>query len=153
MLTERRKFFYAICQVLVMHEVQLHEFSVSMFPDELCFIDDECVEMDALIFHLSRKNTVKKLTIDFGYDTYMLPFSIFSFHHLTDLSLVGCFFHQPTFSGFGSLTSLSLDSVYISKQILLRLLSNCPMLKTLTLVTDNSFIGSDSPVESPTIIN
>nr|GEW13905.1 hypothetical protein [Tanacetum cinerariifolium] len=96
--SERRKFFYAIYQVLLMHEGPLHEFSVSMFPDELGFIDDECVQMDAIIFHLSRKNSVKKLTIDFGYDTYLLPFSIFSFRHLTDLSLADCcFLHQPTF--------------------------------------------------------
>ncbi|GJZ40957.1 F-box/FBD/LRR-repeat protein-like protein [Tanacetum coccineum] len=79
-LTERRKFFYAICQVLLMHEGPLHEFSVSMFPDELCFIDDECVEMDAIIFHLSRKNNVKKLTIE---DMILFCYPSLSSHYVT----------------------------------------------------------------------
>ncbi|KAJ0531250.1 putative leucine-rich repeat domain superfamily [Helianthus annuus] len=42
--------------------------------------------------------------------------------------------HQPIFSGFGSLRSLSLYYVKISTKALLHLLSNCPSLKRFTLL-------------------
>ena len=52
-----------------MHEGPLHEFKITMVSDDLCLIDDKCAEIDAIAFHLSRRNSVKKLTIDFGYGT------------------------------------------------------------------------------------
>lgn len=131
----RKKFFSAISQVVLMHEGPIHEFNLFMLPDDAGVENHTCVEIDRIIFHLSRKHTVKKLTIDFQYGIYKLPYSLFSFSHLSDLCLVGCSFsHKPTFNGFRRLTSLSLDGVYISKKTLLHLLSSCPLLKNVTLV-------------------
>lgn len=135
-LKKRHNFLNAICKVLLMHESPLHEFTLSMLPDERYFIGDKCPELDNIIYHLSKKNTVKKLKFDFEFGAYRLPLSLFSFHHLTDLCLKGCeFVHQPTFNGFRSLTSLSFKFIYISKKSLLCFLSTCPLLKTLTLVS------------------
>ncbi|KAM0060419.1 putative leucine-rich repeat domain superfamily, F-box-like domain superfamily [Helianthus debilis subsp. tardiflorus] len=95
-------------------------------------------DLHQLILHLSRNHTVKKLTLtglyELEYIWYKLPVSVFSLHHLTDLSL-GEFDldHPPTFEGFGSLGSLYLNDVKISTKSLLHLLSNCPSLKCFGL--------------------
>ncbi|XP_071696488.1 F-box/FBD/LRR-repeat protein At1g13570-like isoform X1 [Rutidosis leptorrhynchoides] len=139
-LTKRCRCFYAIFQVLLMHEGPIHEFTLSIDTD------DSCVEIDQIIFHLSRKNTVKKLTLEFLWD-YRLPKSLFSLHQLTDLYLIRCdVYYEPTFNGFSSLTSLWLEAVMTSKETLMHLLSNCPLLDTLYIwettinVTDDSSI-------------
>ncbi|GKD85732.1 F-box/FBD/LRR-repeat protein-like protein, partial [Tanacetum coccineum] len=141
-LMKRRKILNAICNVLSMHEGPLHEFSLSMLPDKRYHIAEKCPELDNIIYQLSRKNTVKKLELDFKFGAYRLPLSLFSFHHLTDLCLEGYKFdHQPTFNGFPSLTSLSFKFMYISKISLLRFLSTSPLLKTLTLEANYSHIA------------
>ncbi|MFS8029609.1 putative leucine-rich repeat domain superfamily [Helianthus anomalus] len=96
-----------------------------------------CFEIDQILPHLSRNHTVKKLRFDFYDDNaYRLPLSLFSLHHLTDLDLENCNINQkPIFNGFGSLTSLSLISIKISRKALLHLLSNCPSLKCLFMVS------------------
>nr|XP_043606508.1 F-box/FBD/LRR-repeat protein At1g13570-like [Erigeron canadensis]XP_043606516.1 F-box/FBD/LRR-repeat protein At1g13570-like [Erigeron canadensis]XP_043606524.1 F-box/FBD/LRR-repeat protein At1g13570-like [Erigeron canadensis]XP_043606532.1 F-box/FBD/LRR-repeat protein At1g13570-like [Erigeron canadensis] len=126
-MTKRCKLFYAIYQILLMHEGPLHEVFLSIDTDQ------SCVEIDHIIFHLSRRNTVKKLTLDFIWG-YQLPISLFSLRQLTELCLIRCdLYHQPTFDGFGSLTSLFLKEIMTSTETLLHLLSNCPLLKTLEL--------------------
>nr|GEX98227.1 hypothetical protein [Tanacetum cinerariifolium] len=113
-----------------------------MCPCDQSFIDDELVEIDSIMFHLSRKNTVKKLAINNEWGWYQPPFSLFSFHQLADLRLSGCAFsHLPKFNEFGSLTSLSLGAVHMSIKELLHLLSNCPSLKTMTLVNEMFFVS------------
>ncbi|XP_071698865.1 F-box/FBD/LRR-repeat protein At1g13570-like [Rutidosis leptorrhynchoides] len=141
-MTKRCKFFYAIYQILLMHEGPIHEVTLTIDADE------SCIEIDQIIFHLSRKNTVKKLTLDFMWG-YKLPNSLFSLRQLTDLSLLHCdFYHQPTFNGFSSLTSLSLQEVLTSKETLIHLLSNCPLLETFD-IRDTSVEDTDDS----TIIN
>ncbi|KAI7742919.1 hypothetical protein M8C21_008724, partial [Ambrosia artemisiifolia] len=133
-LTTRCKLFYAIYQVLLMHQGPIHEFTLSMIAD------DSCVEIDHILLHLSKKNTIKILKLDFG-GRYMLPLSLFSLHHLTDLSLSNCDLdHQPSSHVFGSLTSLHLQELQTSKKALLRLLSSCPLLERLTLMSDGGTI-------------
>ncbi|XP_071696490.1 F-box/FBD/LRR-repeat protein At1g13570-like isoform X2 [Rutidosis leptorrhynchoides] len=139
-LTKRCRCFYAIFQVLLMHEGPIHEFTLSIDTD------DSCVEIDQIIFHLSRKNTVKKLTLEFLWD-YRLPKSLFSLHQLTDLYLIRCdVYYEPTFNGFSSLTSLWLEAVMTSKETLMHLLSNCPLLDTL------SFAQGGVPRKLPTAL-
>ncbi|GKA63801.1 F-box/FBD/LRR-repeat protein-like protein, partial [Tanacetum coccineum] len=151
-LMKRHKFLNAICKVLLMHEGPLNEFTLSILPDETYFIGDKCPELDNIIYHLSRKNTVKKLEVDFEFGAYRLPLSLFSLHHLTHLCLQGCeFVHQPTFNGFRSLTSLSFKYIYISKKSLLHLLLNCPLLKTLTLEVSHTYISHS--IDTLTIID
>lgn len=136
-MTKRGRLFSAIHQVLSMHEGPIHEFTLSMETD------DSCVEIDQIIFRLSRKTTVKKLKLDFV-GSYKLSLSLFSLFQLTDLYLTGCDLdHQPTFSGFGSLKSLFLQEVITSKKMLLHLLSVCPLLKTLD-IKSSSIQDSDN---------
>ncbi|KAJ0428596.1 putative FBD domain, F-box-like domain superfamily protein [Helianthus annuus] len=130
--SSRCKLFYAIHQVLLLHQGPIHEFTLSA--------DDDFFEIDQIILHLSRNHTLKKLTLSF-WETgvYKLPSSVFSLHHLTDLHLEWCDIdHKQIFNGsLGSLTSLSLLEVGISNETLLRLLSKCPSLKRLCLFIMN----------------
>uniref|UniRef100_A0A251TNC4 Putative F-box domain, Leucine-rich repeat domain, L domain-like protein n=1 Tax=Helianthus annuus TaxID=4232 RepID=A0A251TNC4_HELAN len=129
-MDERCKLFNAIHQVLLMRQGPIHEFTFDPY------ISCNCFELDQIILHLSRNHTVKKLrlALDSEY-SYKLPLCAFSMHQLTDLDLSHVDIdHQPIFSGFGSLRSLCLYSVKISKKALLHLLSNCPSLKRFSLL-------------------
>ncbi|MFS7981135.1 putative F-box domain, FBD domain, leucine-rich repeat domain superfamily [Helianthus anomalus] len=130
-----RKLFNAIPRVLLMHQGPIHEFSIDSITNSDCF------ELDPIIFHLSRNHAVKKLKLAFNHHmfSYKLPLCAFSMHQLTDLDLRYVDIdHQPIFSGFGSLRSLRLFYVKISKNALLHLLSNCPSLKRFSML---GFIG------------
>ncbi|KAI3688363.1 hypothetical protein L1987_82075 [Smallanthus sonchifolius] len=137
-IAKRRKLFYAIYQVLLMHQGPILEFTLSMK------VDGSCVEIDNIILHLSKKNTVKILKLDFlydGYEGYTLPISLFSLHQLTDMHLNDCsLFHERSFNEFGCLTTLHLESVYTYEKTLMRLLSSCPLLKRLTLDSDGATV-------------
>ncbi|GJW44556.1 F-box/FBD/LRR-repeat protein-like protein, partial [Tanacetum coccineum] len=100
---KRRKLFYAINQVLSMHEGPIHEFTLSM--------------------------------------------------ELTDLCLEGCYVSPPpTINGFGSLTRLSLQNIYIYDEPLRHLLSNCRFLKSVALGIDAYHVHK-SGNEDSNIIN
>ncbi|XP_071703215.1 F-box/FBD/LRR-repeat protein At1g13570-like [Rutidosis leptorrhynchoides] len=144
-LTGKYKFFYAIHQVLLMHHGSIIEFSLSMKSNY------KCVELDQIITYLSRKNTVKKLTLELnGYNsTYELPLSFFSFHQLTDLYLQHCNLehHQPIVDGFGMLTSLFLNNVDITGEQILHIVSKSPLLKSFSLVqSDYRYAFSRAPM-------
>ena len=136
-LDERKlKIVPAIRQALVLHQGPIFEFSLSMKADS------RYVELDQIILDLTRnKNTLKKLTLRLTFiDTYpcsyKLPLSIFSFQQLTKLYFSHIAFEfNPTFSAFGSLTSLYVHHSNVSREVLLHLLSNCPLLKRLKLVS------------------
>lgn len=128
-MATRCKFFYAIYQVLLMHQAPIHDFTLSMAADA------SCVEIDHILFNLARRNTLNILKLDLNGE-YKLPLSLFSLHHLTDLHLNGCCLSRDlSFNGFGSLTSLYLERLIINENMLLRLLSGCPSLKRLILVS------------------
>lgn len=135
-MSTRCKFFYAIYQVLLLHEGPILQFSLYMKADETC------VEIDHIILHLSRNCSVKKLFLSFSYSSKCkLPSAIFSLHQITNLHLHMCHLdHQPTFSGFGNLTSLFMRCVETSKKTLLHLLSNSPLLKDVALLLDEESI-------------
>uniref|UniRef100_A0A251VP74 Putative F-box domain, FBD domain, Leucine-rich repeat domain, L domain-like protein n=1 Tax=Helianthus annuus TaxID=4232 RepID=A0A251VP74_HELAN len=96
-------------------------------------------ELDQIVYHLSTKYTVKKLTL-YGWDNDReVPISIFSFHHLRDLDISNAnLYHPPIFNGFGSLESLCLRNVAAPTKTLLHLLLNCPSLKNLILLVSES---------------
>ena len=128
-MTKMFRIFYAIYQVLLKHMGPIHEFSLKIRADKTC------VEIDHIIFHLVRNNSVKKLSLDTSWD-YKLPLSFFSLHKLTELYLKKCdILHQPPFTGFGSLISLYMKYILISEDTLLHLLSKSPLLKNVTLVS------------------
>ncbi|MFS7999899.1 putative F-box domain, leucine-rich repeat domain superfamily, F-box-like domain superfamily [Helianthus anomalus] len=135
---------YDVYRVLLLRQGPIHEFTLVM--------DDywqryNYFEFYQIILHLSRKHTVKKLTLD-GHDDseyiwYKLPESVFTLHHLTDLCLSTFEIDHPSiFKGFGSLRRLDLSDVKISTKTLLHLLSNCPSLKNLSLVSTHMNIRS-----------
>nr|XP_043639682.1 F-box/FBD/LRR-repeat protein At1g13570-like [Erigeron canadensis] len=128
-LTKMFKFFHAIYQVMLLHQGPIYEFTLTMDMDNTCF------EIDHIIVYLSRSNTLKKCHLSFGPPIkYRLPLSFFSLHKLTDLYIKWCCLdHQPTFCGFGRLTSLYMMNVDISTKSLLHLVSSCPLLNKLGL--------------------
>lgn len=130
-LIKTRKLLNAINQVMSLRLGPILEFTLEMDADD----NDTCFEVDRILTHLSRNNILDKLSIDLTHGC-RLPLDIFSLHMLTDLYLRNCDInHQPVFGGFGSLTSFCLHDVNIFTKTLLHLLSNCPSLKTFTLVT------------------
>ncbi|MFS8031590.1 putative F-box domain, FBD domain, F-box-like domain superfamily protein [Helianthus anomalus] len=142
----RCELFYAIHQVLLLRQGPIHEFTLLMNADRTCF------ELDQILLHLSGNHTIKKLTLKLYHsDPYGLPLSVFSLHHLTDLYLENCAInHKPIFNGFGSLTSLTLNKIRISRETLLHLLSNCPSLKSLyMLIYEEQFVGDEYPYMEP----
>ncbi|GJZ88968.1 F-box/FBD/LRR-repeat protein-like protein [Tanacetum coccineum] len=127
-MDRKSKLIYAICQVLLIHDGPINEFTLSF-----C-LSRKHVKIDPILTYLSRKTRVKKLKFNFGWPLHYVPLSHYSFGHLTDLYLIRCGFHlPPTFNGFGSLTSLYLQEVNFSTVTLQHLLSNCPLLKTLDI--------------------
>ncbi|XP_035841936.1 F-box/FBD/LRR-repeat protein At1g13570 isoform X2 [Helianthus annuus] len=131
----RCKSCYDMQHILLLRQGPIHELSFYI-PE------DDCLGLDPIMLHLSRNHPVKKLTLSNWdcYSSYKLPTSLFSFHHLTDLDIncldINCLDldHPQIFNGFGSLKTLCLRFVGISSKTLLCLLSNCPSLKTLTLL-------------------
>jgi len=127
----RCKLFSAIHQVLLQRQGPIYEFNLFMGDS-----DSTYVELDQILLHLLRNHTLKKLKLEFGEpgsgELYCLPLCVFSLNHLTDLYLTCCEVKlKPIFSGFGSLTSITLNKIIISREALLHLLSNCPSLKRL----------------------
>ncbi|KAI7736650.1 hypothetical protein M8C21_028455, partial [Ambrosia artemisiifolia] len=138
----RCKLFYTIHQVLLLRQGPIHDFTLLMDAHRSCY------EIDQILLHLSRNHAVKKLRFEFeDYNTYALPLSFFSLHHLTDLYLENCNIDQkPIFNGFANLTNLSFICGKISGKALQHLLSNCPSLKSLYLqILEEDFLGSEYP--------
>lgn len=128
-MSKRFKLFYAIYQVLLAHEGPILDFTLSVCPDETC------VEIDHIIAHLARTNTLEILMLELDRGC-KLPSSFFRLHQLTDLHLRSCdIHHQPTFDGFGRLTRLYLEYVNITRKTLLNLLSKSPLIQTCGLVS------------------
>ncbi|MFS7999753.1 putative F-box domain, leucine-rich repeat domain superfamily, F-box-like domain superfamily [Helianthus anomalus] len=130
--TKRCKSCYDILQILLLRQGPIHELTLDI-PD------GKFLELDRILLHLSRNHPIKKLTLN-GWKSfppwYKLPVSFFSLHHLTDLSIRYIDLdHPPIFNGFGSLRSLYLRLTEISTKALLHLLSSCPSLKRLGLVS------------------
>ncbi|KAI3683601.1 hypothetical protein L1987_84109 [Smallanthus sonchifolius] len=70
-----------------------------------------------------------------------------TFDNIPNLYLISCDLdHQPTFNGFYSLTNLFMECVTITRSTLLHLLFNCPLLKSLTMYTDNIQDIGDSTI-------
>ncbi|XP_071704832.1 F-box/FBD/LRR-repeat protein At1g13570-like [Rutidosis leptorrhynchoides] len=142
-MSRRCRFYYAIYQFLLLHHGPIVDFTLSMR------LSTDCFEIDQILLHLSRKNTVKKLHLSSWIE---LPVSIFSFHQLTHLYLSDCgIFKTPTFNGFGSLTTLCLDYVDVNKKTLMHILCNNPLLESFTMLIDGESISTSNDDEHGTI--
>ncbi|XP_076945511.1 F-box/FBD/LRR-repeat protein At1g13570-like [Bidens hawaiensis] len=139
-MTETHKLFCALHQIMLLRQDQIHEFTLTINVNgDYSKFGYPFYEVDQIMLQLSRNHNVKRLTLRFDEpwksSSYKLPVSFFSLHHLTDLDLSWCDLdHQPTFNGFGSLTSLSLECVTISIKTLLHILSNSPSHKSFSLL-------------------
>lgn len=134
-ITNRRKPFNDLRQLLLSHQGVINDFSLSM---NLCNISDhDHFVFDQTILLLSKNHTLKKLKIHGINATcqHNLPKSVVLLDHLTDLYVEDFAFDIDLLNGFGNLTTLTLENVRISTKSLLRLLSNCPLLKCFTLVS------------------
>ncbi|KAJ0439894.1 putative leucine-rich repeat domain superfamily [Helianthus annuus] len=70
----------------------------------------------------------------------LLP-SFFRLHQLTVLKLHNCVFQPPAmFKGFSWLIRLDFENVGINADVLLRLISNCPLLAAFTLIGDEKHL-------------
>ncbi|XP_076927348.1 F-box/FBD/LRR-repeat protein At1g13570-like isoform X2 [Bidens hawaiensis] len=150
-MMETHQLFCAIHQIMLLRQDQIHEFTLTIdVTDEYSKFGYPFYEVDQIMLHLSKNHNVNRLTLRFDEpcesSSYNLPVSFLSLHHLTDLDLSWCDIdHQPTFNGFGSLTSLSLECVGISIETLLHLLSNSPSLKSFSLLMlEENIIGPEN---------
>ncbi|KAJ0639573.1 putative F-box domain, leucine-rich repeat domain superfamily, F-box-like domain superfamily [Helianthus annuus] len=130
-------------QVLLLRQGPIHELTLSM---EGYWEDDDLFEFEQIILHLSRNHIVRKLELDASELEslgYKLPISVFALHHLKELDLFSFTIELPSiFNGFGSLVKLNLTDVKLSTKTLRRLLSNCPSLESLHLVSTHLNIRS-----------
>ncbi|GJY17812.1 F-box/FBD/LRR-repeat protein [Tanacetum coccineum] len=141
--SKRQKLYDAIYQILLQHKGPIHEFTLSTYAGDACY------EIDRIISHLPLTNTIKKFTLKLG--GYTFPISLSPLNQLTDLYLSRCFLnYQSAFNGFGSLTNLYMKDVYTSKRMLLYLLSNSPLIKSLTLNIGNGHLQG---IETCTVTN
>nr|XP_043637816.1 F-box/FBD/LRR-repeat protein At1g13570-like [Erigeron canadensis] len=140
----RCRFFNTINQYLVLHQGPILAFTLSMETTSSS-ADDTSIKQ--ILLDLSRKNTVKKLRLSL----VCLSSSIFSFHQLTHLHLSHCsIYNQPaSFNGFGSLTTLCLEDIYINNKALVDILSHSPLLKSFSMHKRHDNCDNHNP--TPTI--
>ncbi|GJU10770.1 F-box/FBD/LRR-repeat protein [Tanacetum coccineum] len=142
--SKRQKLYDAIYQILLQHEGPIHEFTLSTYAGDACY------EIDRIISHLPFDPIYRKLPLKLG--GYTFPISLSPLNQLTDLYLSRCFLnYQSAFNGFGSLTNLYMKDVYTSKRMLLHLLSNSPLIKSLTLNIGNGHLQENPERDSVAI--
>ncbi|GKB43621.1 F-box/FBD/LRR-repeat protein-like protein [Tanacetum coccineum] len=106
-------------------------------------IDELTIEMnirgryrgiDDILDYLSQK-IIKKLKLEF-LDNCILPSSLFSLTHLTDLCLISCALDRDLLGldSLGRLKTLHLEDLTASIENLVYFLSKCPSLKTVTVI-------------------
>ncbi|KAL4579001.1 hypothetical protein LXL04_015136 [Taraxacum kok-saghyz] len=122
------KFVKGMFHVLLLHRAPILEFSLSINNEYIGI----CSEIDQIILHLSKNSDIKKflfenLIPETGY--YPLPCSFFSLHGLEHLDLSFCIFEPPSmYKGSSKLKSLCFTNVFITNQMVLGFLANCPIL-------------------------
>lgn len=120
--------------VLLLHNGPIYKFKLS--HRDLLGISD----IDRWILHLSRRS-IKELVLEIWKGKrYKMPSSLFFCQNLVHLELFNCFLKPPlTFKGFGSLKSLDLQHVTLAQDVFGSLISSCPLLERLTLMSFDGF--------------
>ncbi|KAL2531544.1 F-box/fbd/LRR-repeat protein [Abeliophyllum distichum] len=137
----RIKFTSILYQVLLFHRGPITKFALTI--PEL----RSCSEIDHLIYFLS-KNDVKEFTfkIQKGHKLSSLLFMCLQLKHL---SLSSCLIYPPpSFKGFNRLIMLELDDVTIEAEVLIKLISSCPLLEQLVLriTVEFDYLEIDAPM-------
>ncbi|GJW00823.1 F-box/FBD/LRR-repeat protein-like protein [Tanacetum coccineum] len=125
-------------------------------------IDELTIEMnirgwyrgiDDILDYLSQK-IIKKLKLEF-LDNCILPSSLFSLTHLTDLCLISCALDRDSLGldSLGRLKTLHLEDLTASIENLVYFLSKCPSLKTVTVMQNRYSTGSIYDTKTSTIID
>ncbi|KAG5521258.1 hypothetical protein RHGRI_033719 [Rhododendron griersonianum] len=138
------KLMMTIYKVLLLHQGPLLKFTLSLADLK------SCPEIDPLIFFVSKTGIREfKLHIRKGeVEPYKLPSTLFSCLQLEHLNLRSCVFKPPPgFKAFTGLLSLALYEVSITGDVLSSLISNCPLLESLTLRSPTSlnYLGIVGP--------
>ncbi|KAM7254603.1 hypothetical protein ACFE04_003983 [Oxalis oulophora] len=101
------------------------------------YIDPEIAQM--CFINLLPKSSMKLLEIqDINPTSYELPFSSLPLSSLNFLSVKGCKIYEFSLGDtieFGNLKALSLDTVYIQESMLHKIISRCPMIADLKLIS------------------
>ncbi|GAB2224886.1 hypothetical protein Droror1_Dr00005664 [Drosera rotundifolia] len=125
----REKLVSIIDQVLLLHTGSLVWFKLSL--KEV----DTATDVDRWIHHVCRKS-LKALVLEmWPVPQYKIPFSLYRYQDLTYLELFNCtMMPPPSFGGFKTLNSLTLEEVTIAQDALDNLISCCPLLECLSLI-------------------
>jgi hypothetical protein len=119
--------------VLLLHSAPIIKFEISESDYDQSHINLSRI-FDRWIFYLIGRS-IKELVLDVWLDEhYKIPLCLFSCQSLQHLDLLCCWLKPPTmFEGLNNLTSLELDEVTITQDALEKLISGCPLLRSLIL--------------------
>ncbi|MED6213011.1 hypothetical protein PIB30_089135 [Stylosanthes scabra] len=117
-----------ITRFLFLHQGPIHKFQIT-----ISYLQS-CPEIDQWILFLSR-NDIKELVLELGEGEFLrIPSCLFKCKKLCHLELFRCELDPPpSFKGFLCLRSLNLHQVLISPEAIEALISNCPLLESLSL--------------------
>ncbi|KAL1317806.1 hypothetical protein HN51_069994 [Arachis hypogaea] len=117
-----------ITRLLFLHQGPIHKFQITISYFQ------SCPEIDQWILFLSR-NDIKELVLELGEgEFFRIPSCLFNCKKLSRLELFRCELDPPlSFKGFLCLRSLNLHQVLISPDAIEGLISNCPLLESLSL--------------------
>ncbi|CAH1416818.1 unnamed protein product [Lactuca virosa] len=127
---DKYKLVNAIFHVLLLHRAPISELSIDIAN---VGIDNE---IDKIIVHLSWSKNIKKFVFEITSidEYYKLPCLFFSFQGLEHLDLSFCKIEVPLmFNGFNMLKSLVFNEVKMTVKVLIKFLTNCPLLEEFTL--------------------
>lgn len=123
-----QSFVKFIAGTLFLHQGSIHKFQITN-PNL-----QTCPEIDQWILFLSR-NDIKELILELGEgEFFRVPSCLFNCKKLTRLEVSRCELDPPlSFKGFMYLKCLNLHQVLISPDAIQSLISNCPLLESLSL--------------------
>lgn len=132
-----------ITNALLLHNGPIHKFKICTS------ILQGCPDIDQWLLFLSR-NDVRELTLELGEgEWFRVPSCLFFCKKLTLLELCRCELDpSPGFRGFSGLRTLTLNQVLVTPEAIESLISNCPILESLTL---SYYDGLDLNINAPNL--
>ncbi|XP_023748224.1 F-box/FBD/LRR-repeat protein At1g13570 [Lactuca sativa] len=126
---DKYKLVNAVFHILLLHRAPISELCINIAN---VGIDNE---IDKIIVHLSWSKNIKKFILEITSigEYYKLPCSFFSFQGWEHLDLSFCKIELPLmFNGFNMLKSLVFNEVKMTAKVLIKFLTNCPLLEEFT---------------------
>ncbi|XP_058193475.1 F-box/FBD/LRR-repeat protein At1g13570-like isoform X2 [Rhododendron vialii] len=124
------KHIMTILGVLLLHQGPILKFTLSLAAVE------SCPELD-LVVSFVLNNGIQEFTLHIqNGGPYRLPSTLFLCLQIEHLDLVSCVYKPPlAFKGFTRLLSLVFNEVVIPGDVLSSLISSCPLLERLTVIS------------------